>query len=58
VKDVNLFNTIIEGIYSLILVGYYESNEFWKAVISLFVSFIFLVQNLFIVILMNLRRRI
>jgi hypothetical protein len=41
VKDVNLFNTIIEGIYSLILVGYYESNEFWKAVISLFVSFIF-----------------
>jgi amino acid transporter len=58
VKDVNLFNTIIEGIYSLILVGYYESNEFWKAVISLFVSFIFSVQNLFIVILMNLRRRI
>jgi amino acid transporter len=58
VKDVNLFNTIIEGIYSLILVGYYESNEFWKAVISLFVSFIFSVQNLLIVILMNLRRRI
>jgi hypothetical protein len=57
-KIVNLFNIFPEGIYSLILVGYYGSNEFWKAAVSLFVNFIVLVQNLLNVILMNIIRRI
>jgi hypothetical protein len=54
-KAVNIFNTFPDGVYSLILVGCYGSNEFWKAAVSLFVSF---GAESIQYHLMNIRRRI
>jgi hypothetical protein len=46
-KVIDIFNTFLESIYLLILVGQSGRYEFVKIAISLFVSFIVSVQNLF-----------
>jgi hypothetical protein len=57
-KVVDIFNTFLESIYSLILVGYFGRYEFVKIAVSFVVRIIGSVQNLFKVVLRNLGSRI